>query len=242
MTVAPGGVLAAATVTSTWPGGTTTVVGGAAIVVVGGAVAAETGGVGVLLPPLQPSEVTNERERRRCVLRMAFVELPVYQTDRRWGSQVLYGPFWVIFPAVSRVMSQSMGLARLSVLALTVVALVSCGPPTHGMPDAQIVLGPRTGSTCPTPALTYANFGASFFDTYCVACHASTVTGDARNGAPVDHNYDTAAGIRMWIPEIDEVAASGPNATNTAMPFFGTAPSMAERQMLGQFLACGAPD
>jgi cytochrome c5 len=109
-------------------------------------------------------------------------------------------------------------------------------------PDAQVVLGPRTGATCPTPAVTYADFGQAFFAAYCTRCHASTVTGADRNGAPADHNYETVEGVRAFMVEIDEVAASGPNATNDAMPFLGSEPSLAERQLLGQLLACGVPD
>ena len=134
---------------------------------------------------------------------------------------------------------------RLATLAFGAIsaALVACGPPPiHPMPDARTDFGPRTGATCPTPAVTYAAFGQTFFSRYCTNCHASTLTGTARTGAPVGYDFDSAAGVRAHIIEMDEVAASGPNATNTAMPLVGTAPSLAERQQLGQLLACGVPD
>jgi len=127
-------------------------------------------------------------------------------------------------------------------VALAAALAVSCGPSPHPMGDASIVVGPRTGSTCPTPAVTWSGFGQTFFTTYCTRCHASTLMGSARTGAPVGYDWDQVAIVRMHIAEIDEVAASGPNATNTAMPFLGTQPSLAERQMLGQLLACGVPD
>lgn len=108
--------------------------------------------------------------------------------------------------------------------------------------DAAMPFGPRTGASCPTPAVTYAGFGQTFFTTYCATCHASTLTGAARVGAPVGYDFDTIAGVRAHIVEIDQVAASGPSATNTTMPFAGPTPSLAERQQLGQLLACGVPD
>jgi hypothetical protein len=38
------------------------------------------------------------------------------------------------------------------------------------------------------------------------------------------------------------MAGSGPDATNEQMPPDGTAPTLAERQQLAEWLACGAPD
>ena len=46
---------------------------------------------------------------------------------------------------------------------------------------------------------------------------------------------------RMAILEhIDEQAAAGPDAVNTEMPIGAPAPTQAERQLLGEWLACGA--
>jgi uncharacterized membrane protein len=103
--------------------------------------------------------------------------------------------------------------------------------------------GPRSGATCPTPAVTYASFGQAFFSTYCTSCHAASLTGAARVGAPVGYDFDTIAGVRAHAIEIDEVAASGPAATNMQMPFGASPqPTLAEREQLGQLLACGVPD
>jgi cytochrome c5 len=121
-------------------------------------------------------------------------------------------------------------------------SLASCGTTHPPAADAATVFGPRTAATCPSPAVTYAAFGRSFFATYCTACHASTLTGAARLGAPEGYDFDTITGVRAFIPQIDEVAASGPGATNTTMPFAGPQPSLAEREQLGQLLACGVPD
>jgi uncharacterized membrane protein len=101
--------------------------------------------------------------------------------------------------------------------------------------------GSPTGSTCPTSnAPTYGSFGQVFFTTYCTGCHSANVTN--RNDAPSDVNFDTEAEIKALATDIDTEAASGPNATNTDMPELDgpvhTAPTTAQRVLLGQFLAC----
>jgi mono/diheme cytochrome c family protein len=98
-----------------------------------------------------------------------------------------------------------------------------------------------TGSTCPpTDPPTYATFGQQFFSDYCTGCHSSTAM--SRHGAPGDQNYDTEAQIRAHADDIDSEAASGPDATNTDMPDLSgpvhDAPSVEERKLLGQYLAC----
>jgi uncharacterized membrane protein len=102
--------------------------------------------------------------------------------------------------------------------------------------------GIPTGSVCPTTqTLTYANFGQAFFASYCQRCHASTVTGAARMGAPSDHTFDMVQDIQLLAEHIDELAAAGPDAVNTEMPPDGAKPTEAERRQLGEWLACGAP-
>lgn len=111
-----------------------------------------------------------------------------------------------------------------------------------GCGDASIELGPPTGATCPPGStLTYASFGQQFMESYCTSCHASTLTGEARQGAPEFHDFDTIGGIRNVAGHIDQMAGSGPNATNTGMPNEDPAPTMAERQQLAEWIACGAP-
>ncbi len=103
--------------------------------------------------------------------------------------------------------------------------------------------GSPTGSECPTTnPPTYASFGQNFFTTYCTSCHSASSTN--RHGAPKSQNYDTEADIKAHIDDIDTEAAAGPDATNTAMPELGgtvqSKPTQAERELLGQFLACQA--
>ena len=77
---------------------------------------------------------------------------------------------------------------------------------------------------------------------YCTRCHSSALVGAARNGAPSDHNFDTLANIHdTALEHIDEEAAAGPDHVNTSMPPSGPRPTEAERQKLGEWLACDAP-
>ena len=101
--------------------------------------------------------------------------------------------------------------------------------------------GEPTGALCPDDStLTYANFGDSFMATYCTSCHSGGLSGSARQGAPLGYDFDTLEGILDEAHEIDKWAAAGPNAINEAMPTSGPEPSLAERQMLGEWLACEA--
>ncbi len=101
--------------------------------------------------------------------------------------------------------------------------------------------GTPTGATCPpTDPPTYANFGMQFFGKYCTSCHSANSTN--RHDAPGNQNYDTEADIKKHVDDIDTEAAAGPEATNTSMPEIGgtvvSKPTQAERQQLGQYLAC----
>jgi len=60
-------------------------------------------------------------------------------------------------------------------------------------------------------------------------------------GAPEFHDFDTIEGIRAVANHIDETAGAGPDATNESMPPSGNMPTLAERQMLAEWLACQAP-
>lgn len=96
-----------------------------------------------------------------------------------------------------------------------------------------------TEATCPTTAApTWDNFAKPFLDQYCVRCHSSTLTGDARMGAPEFHDFDTRAGTDNVVVHIDEQAGAGPAATNTFMPPSDPRPSQQERETLARWIAC----
>jgi uncharacterized membrane protein len=99
-----------------------------------------------------------------------------------------------------------------------------------------------SGAVCPTTqTLSYESFGRAFFSDYCLRCHSRSKSGTERMAAPTALNYDLLADIRAAATDIDEHAAAGPKATNTAMPNNDPRPSLQERQRLGEWLACGAP-
>lgn len=127
----------------------------------------------------------------------------------------------------------------LSALALVLVG-VGCGNDTT--PDEHDH-GSGSGATCPTSgAPTAQDFGNAFLANYCTSCHSVSVKGSARGGAPTDVNFDTLADVRKWATEMDEHAAAGPHGVHTEMPPAPLpAPTQAEREKLGQWLACGAP-
>lgn len=103
--------------------------------------------------------------------------------------------------------------------------------------------GSPTESTCPSDTeLTYELFGRAFMESYCTRCHDSSLTGTARQNAPIDHDFNTLQGVLEVAEHIDEFAAAGPAATNTAMPPNGPTPSEAERKRLGEWLACEVAD
>lgn len=80
--------------------------------------------------------------------------------------------------------------------------------------------------SCPTDStLTYASFGQAFFADYCTSCHTSRES----------PTLATQAQIQAHASQILEEAVY-----TTAMPE-GTAVSTAEREQLGEWLACGAP-
>jgi hypothetical protein len=122
-------------------------------------------------------------------------------------------------------------LACALVLAL---AAAACGD--------EPLFGPPTESVCPpTQTLTYDNFGKPFMETFCTRCHDSNLMGADRMGAPAFHDFDTIFGIRAVSNHVDETSASGPASTNDSMPPDGDKPTLAQRQQLGEWIACGMP-
>lgn len=115
----------------------------------------------------------------------------------------------------------------------TVIMLMGCGGKN---------IGP-TGVECPKGStVTAENFGGSFMRQYCTRCHSSTLSGAARNEAPVAMDFDTTEGVRKHAISIDAWAGSSATRTSTEMPpDGGPAPSIDERRKLSEWLACGTP-
>lgn len=132
------------------------------------------------------------------------------------------------------------GVAIAAVLGLA----ASCGGDDDGHDhDHDAEVGEPTGSVCPDggTSLTYEEFGRPFVESFCLGCHSAGVEGRDREGAPSDHNFDTRFECLALAEHMDQKAGSGPEATNDEMPPRDPRPSTAERQMLSEWLACGAP-
>lgn len=123
---------------------------------------------------------------------------------------------------------------------LALATLAACGGGDGGD-------GAASGATCPQGGTTLrytgggngttepAGFGKAFFDTYCTGCHGPA------GGFVQGQDFSTYAGIAGKLSRIDARAAAGPASTNTSMPALDPRPSLAERQLLGTWIACGAP-
>ncbi|WP_434382980.1 hypothetical protein [Melittangium boletus] len=125
-------------------------------------------------------------------------------------------------------MLKSPRVVRAVLGALSVLVLSACGEPT--------------GTSCPPDStLTAANFGTDFMTRYCNRCHAASLSGSARQGAPAGVNFDTLDAVRRQTEDIDRWSGAGPNGENTQMPPSGPIPTSEERRQLSEWLACGAP-
>lgn len=87
------------------------------------------------------------------------------------------------------------------------------------------------------------DFGKKFLGSYCTRCHGSAVPEREREGAPVELNWDSLSIVREQRLQIDAVAGRGPNGPVEEMPppWVETRPMPAERELLAQWIACGAP-
>ncbi len=106
--------------------------------------------------------------------------------------------------------------------------LAACGTDTNtSEPDLS----------CQTSGLTYQTFGHPFVLDWCRGCHSSALPDGMRQGAPLDVNLDDLDHVRMWSAEIASRVA-GPMPT---MPP-ADGPSTEERELLAEWIRCGAPD
>jgi uncharacterized membrane protein len=90
-------------------------------------------------------------------------------------------------------------------------------------------------NACDTSYLDYENFGAPFVIDWCRGCHSSAVPAGMRQKAPADVNFDTLQQVRTWK---DMIVARATGASPNMPPAGG--PSQEERQLLAEWLACGA--
>lgn len=122
----------------------------------------------------------------------------------------------------------------LEVLRVVAVALACAG--VAACQDPQTEDADTDGMVEDAPLVTYANFGDAFLRNWCRGCHASTLSGDARSGAPEGIDFETLDDARMWADRI-EARALGEQAS---MPPAG-GPSLDELELLRAWLEAGLP-
>lgn len=94
--------------------------------------------------------------------------------------------------------------------------------------------------SAPCGDLSYQNFGADFFASYCLRCHNEELVGDAaRTDAPTGINYNTLNDIRMFQNRIRLRAGVQGDMPPRLLPV--PRPSEAERQKLIEWIDCGLP-
>jgi cytochrome c5 len=113
-------------------------------------------------------------------------------------------------------------------------------PADATMIDASLWYPGMTLDERPCPPDSYLrahNFGDGFLAEYCRGCHGQDVPKPMRHGAPLDVNFDTLTEVRQHAARMYARAGDG----YTTMPPAG-GPGLAARALLGEWLACGAPE
>jgi uncharacterized membrane protein len=116
--------------------------------------------------------------------------------------------------------------SALAALALAALALAAA---------AATACGTDTTASCSRSFLRYDNFGAPFIANWCRDCHSAALPADMRQDAPLGIDFDSSRDIRRWSLQIERTSGTG-----ATMPPAG-GPALAERQMLVEWLDCGAP-
>lgn len=127
-------------------------------------------------------------------------------------------------------------------LLIIAFGLAACDPATVPPADAKLVLGcpsleaPLAQPGDPIDGDDFVSFAGPFFGQFCTRCHASSVTGVDRNGAPEDLNWDSESTIRANLARIRIAVGVG-----NFMPPGNPKPSCAERERLVRWIDADAP-
>ncbi len=115
------------------------------------------------------------------------------------------------------------------------LALSACSP-DNPLPEEKLDAAERA----PCGTLTYENFAADFFASYCLRCHNEQLAGDInRTDAPTGINYNTLNGIRQFQTRIRLRAGVQGDMPPLVAPV--PHPTEEERQNLIQWIDCGTP-
>jgi hypothetical protein len=93
---------------------------------------------------------------------------------------------------------------------------------------------PREEPRCPPggSAASWKNFAAPFFSNHCGSCHSRDLSGDDRNGAPPDQNFDDRDTVVLF-------ASSILRQVETAQMPPGGFINRNDQEMLREWIACG---
>ncbi|MEZ4339646.1 MAG: hypothetical protein R3B82_23730 [Sandaracinaceae bacterium] len=133
------------------------------------------------------------------------------------------------------------GAARTIRWWLLALSLTACGTPDPTL-DADIRHGclalhdPVAMSGEPIEGDTYTTFASPFLETYCTRCHSTSLTGDARNGAPDGFDWDDEASVREHLGEIRRAVG-----VQNYMPPEDPTPSCEERHRIVRWIDADAP-
>jgi mono/diheme cytochrome c family protein len=99
---------------------------------------------------------------------------------------------------------------------------------------------------CPDDTLGFADV-APIFQEHCTSCHNSGLSEADRNGAPVGADWDDAEGVRDFVPAVggpDGLLRLWSRVVTDQMPLPTSAPRVtsAQKEVLYDWLSCGAPD
>jgi len=117
---------------------------------------------------------------------------------------------------------------------LPIIFAIACGGQASSDAGSPLVWTLEPVDPCEDPP-TWDSFAQGWVTSWCTPCHASSLTGADRQGAPVGVDLETLEDVRAWA---DRVRARSVDAQS--MPP-GGGPSEASRERLGLFLDCGLP-
>lgn len=115
------------------------------------------------------------------------------------------------------------------------LALTACEDPelVHGCPS---LTEPQAAPGDPVDGDTYPGFAAPLLQQYCTRCHATTLSGAARSGAPVGLDWDDEATVRQHLAAIRRAIG-----VRNFMPPSEPRPSCDERRRLVRWIDADAP-
>lgn len=111
-------------------------------------------------------------------------------------------------------------------LGLMMLILAGCSKSEPSAADTAVVGICDTGLD-----VTWSNWGAGFFRSYCTSCHS--VNTEDRWGAPEGINFDTQEDVTQWMDSIRNAVL-----VNSTMPVGGGVYDE-DLALLDRFLTCG---